>query len=68
MKNIFFKLMNNAVFGKATENMKKKLEILKLSGQKEEEPIWCHNQIMILIKFFPENVLAMEMKKTRDTY
>ena len=40
--------MSNSVFGKAMENVRKNIEILKFSKQKEEETIWCQNQIIIL--------------------
>ena len=43
--------MNNSVFGKNME-MLENIEILNLSQQKEEETIWCQNQITI-----PQNFL-----------
>ena len=48
----FFKLMNNAVFGKTIE-MLENTEILNWSQQKEEV-IWCQNQILTY-KVFHEN-------------
>ena len=42
--------MNNSVFGKNME-MLENIEILNLSQQKEEETIWCQNQIIILQSF-----------------
>ena len=45
LKNIFFKLVNNAVFRKTMEKWEN-LEI-DLSQQKEQETIWCQNQIII---------------------
>ena len=50
----FFKLMNNAVFGKTMENVRKHRNIKLLS-----EPNY-HTT-----KFFTENLLAIEMKKTQ---
>ena len=55
--------MNNADFGKTMEIVIKNIEILNLSQQKEEESIWCQNQIIILHKLLTENLLAIEMKK-----
>ena len=45
--------------------MSEKVEILKLSQQKEEDTIWCQNKIIILqkTKFSTEILLAIEMKK-----
>ena len=55
--------MNNAIFErKKTWKMWENKEILNLSQQKEEETIWCPNQIIIL-KFFIDTLLAIEMEK-----
>ena len=45
-----------------------KTEILNLSQQKEEETISCRNQIILLQFVFPENLLAIEMKKKTHTH
>ena len=42
--------MNNAVFEKIIGKCEI-MEILNLSQQKEEENIWCQNQIVILQSF-----------------
>ena len=42
--------MNNAVFGKAMENARKK-DISNLSQQKEEEIAWCQTQVVTLKSF-----------------
>ena len=45
-----FKLMNNAIFRKTRENVKK-IETLNLSQKKEEEIIYYQNQIIIQQNF-----------------
>ena len=47
--------MNNTVFEKTMENFRKYIYILNLSQQKEEETIWCNNQIIIL-QGFSQNI------------
>ena len=39
------------------------IEILNLSKQKEEETIWCQNQIIILKKFFLKMYYPLKQKK-----
>ena len=60
----FFKLMNNSVFGKTMENIRKRVNI-KLVNNKEEgeklsaKPNFDHCNI------FSENLIAIHMKKTK---
>ena len=62
LKNICFKLMNNAVFGRTMENLRKHRYIKLITTEKRgnyllSEPI-SHNT-----KFFTENLLPIAMKK-----
>ena len=64
--NIFFKLMNNAVFKKTMENVRKHRNI---------QPVTTERSIYLLsepnyhtAKFFTETLLAIEMKKQRSLW
>ena len=60
----FYKLMSNAVFGKAISNVRKHRDIKLVTTYKRR------NQLVLepnyhTTKWFSENLLAIEMKKTK---
>ena len=59
----FFKLMNNAVFGKTMENVRKHRDI-KLVTTKRRRNYLVSEPNYHTAKFFTENLLAIEGKKT----
>ena len=59
--------MNNAIFGKTVENVRKHRDIKLVTTERRRnflvsEPNYHTKNL------FTENVLAIEMKKNRDTY
>ena len=60
----FSKLMNNAVFGKTMEIVRKHRDIKLVTTDKRRNQLAsepnCHST-----KYFSENLMAIEMKKTR---
>ena len=60
----FFKLMNNAVFGKAMENVKKHRNIKLVTIDKRRNQLVSELNYHTT-KFFPEDLLAIEMKKIK---
>ena len=63
----FFKLMNNAVFGKTMENIRNRVDIKLITNEKEakkliSKPNFEHRTI------FTENLIAVHMKKTKVYY
>ena len=62
----FFKLMNNAIFGKTMENVKKKKgRDIKIVTTEKRTNYLVSEPNYHTAKFFIENLLAVEMKKTQ---
>ena len=60
----FYKLMNNAVFGKTMENVRKHRDIKSVTTDKKRNQLASEPNYHTT-KYFPENLLAIEMKKTK---
>ena len=60
----FFKLMSNAVFGKTMENVRKHRDIKLVTTDKRRNQLVSEPNYYTS-KHFSENLLAMEMKKTK---
>ena len=58
----FFKLMNNAVFGKTTENVRKHRDIKLVTTDKRRNQLVSRPNYYTT-KYFSENLLAIEMEK-----
>ena len=58
----FFKLMNNAVFGKTIENVRKRRDIKLVTTNKRRRYLVSEPNYHTT-KWFSENVLAIETKK-----
>ena len=63
LKKIFFKLMNNSVFGNTMENVRKHRNI-KLVTTEEKRNKLVSEPNYHTTKRFSEDLLAIEMKKT----
>ena len=63
----FFKLMNKAVFGKTMEAVRKNRNI-KLVTTKTRRSYLVSEPNYDTTKYFSENVLAIEMKKSTNTH
>ena len=58
----FFKLMNNSVFGKTMENVRKHRDIKLVTTDKRRNRLVSEPKYYTT-KWFSKNVLAIEMKK-----
>ena len=64
-KNDFFKVMNNAaVFGKTMENVRKHRDIKLVTTDKRRNQLASEPNYRAT-KYFSENLMAIEMKKTK---
>ena len=66
-KKNFKLMMNNAVFGKTIENVRKHRDIKLITTERRNNYLVSEPNYYTT-KFFKENLLAIEMKKIRDTY
>ena len=60
----FFKLMNNAVFGKTMENVRKHRDIKLVTTDKRRNQLASEPNYHTP-KYVSENLIVMEMKKTK---
>ena len=59
----FFKLINNSVFGKTMENVRKHRDVKLVTADKKRNQLTLEPNYHAT-KYFSENVMAIEMKKT----
>ena len=60
----FFMLMNNSVFGKTMENLRNYRDI-KLCTTNAKRREYISESNFMLLKFFSEDLMAIEMRKTK---
>ena len=60
----FFKLMNNSIFGKTMENVRKHRDIKLVTTDKRRNQLISEPNYYAT-KYFSENLLAIEMKKIK---
>ena len=60
----FFKLMNNAVFGKTMENIRNRVDIKLVNNEKQAEKL-CAKPNYKHCNIFSEDLVAIHMKKTK---
>ena len=60
----FFKLMNNSIFGKTMENVRKHRDIKLVTTDKRRNQLISEPNYYTT-KYFSENLLAIEMKKIK---
>ena len=60
----YFKMINNAVFGKTMENMRKNRNIKLVTAERRRNYLVSESNYHTT-KFFTENLLAIEMRKTQ---
>ena len=65
LEKYFFKLMNNSVFGKTMENVRKHRDIKLVTTEEEIKNKLVSEPNYHTTKHFSENLLAIEMKKTK---
>ena len=66
-ENNFFKLMNNAVFGKTMENLRKQRDIKLVTTERKRDYLASEPNYHTT-KFFTENILAIEMNKISNNF
>ena len=64
LKKDFFKLMNNSVFGKTMEHVRKHRDIKSVPTDEKRNKLVSEPNYYTT-KPFPENLLLIEMKKTK---
>ena len=64
-ENDFFKLINNAVFGKTMENVRKDRDIKLVTTDKRRNQLVSEPNYHTT-KYFSENLIAIEMKKNKS--
>ena len=64
LRNIFFKLMKNSVFGKTMENVRKHRDIKLVTTDKRRNQLVSEPNYHAT-KWFSEDLLAAEMKKIK---
>ena len=67
IKKDFLKLMNNSVFGKTMENVRKDRDIELVTADKRRNQLVSEPNYHTT-KYFSENLFAIEMKKIKITY
>ena len=63
-ENYFFKLINNAFFGKTMENMRENRDIKLVTTERLRDYLMSEPNYHT-VKFFTENLLAVERKKQK---
>ena len=64
MKKDFFKLLDNSVFGKTTENIRKRVDIRLLNEEKKARKMACRPNFKNLT-IFDENLATVHLQRTK---